>query len=503
MENRYNLVEEDWIPVGGEGRVSLRRIFSESTLIALGGTPIQKISLIKLLLAIAQTACTPENDQEWRELGANGLAKRCLSYLDKKKDLFWLYGKQPFLQFPALKKARNQKGKELTRHRLMRSYLPDIPAENDTILTEIQEAHPLSDAEKAVFLISSMNYAPGGKRVENITPLSADFSRTSTAKAGPSLGNYVGYLNSCLWSDGIQNTLWLNLFTQKAIDEFFWEDKSVIPPWEEMPQGEIDCAAERIKKSIMGSLCAVSRFILFEEKGMIYADGIQYPSHTDGWRESFFSWYPDKNKDKFLWLNTGRKPWRELPALLNTPMNGGENTYNCPQVSMFWNRARASELKKIGVWSGGLQVRGTAGDQSVKQTDDFVESIILMQSEELHEKWFAALKKQMQNIEQLSKILFSSIRSYSKDMSIAKPEEIIEAYQYKFWEICERHFQDLVQHCEDQQHTDKLLKILAGHVHTFYNSACPNRSARQMECWAKHRPRMGRYFADRKEEKID
>ena len=58
ITNRFNLVDEQWIPVAGAGLVSLMRIFTDSSLRALGGNPVQKIALIKLLLAIAQAAAS-------------------------------------------------------------------------------------------------------------------------------------------------------------------------------------------------------------------------------------------------------------------------------------------------------------------------------------------------------------------------------------------------------------------------------------------------------------
>ena len=52
-ENRFNLIDEAWIPVVDVGLVSLNEVFSNADLKSLGGNPIQKIALIKLLLAIA------------------------------------------------------------------------------------------------------------------------------------------------------------------------------------------------------------------------------------------------------------------------------------------------------------------------------------------------------------------------------------------------------------------------------------------------------------------
>ena len=497
MSNRFNLLEENWIPVAGEGRVSLRRIFTGPPCTTLGGTPLQKISILKLLLAIAQSAHTPEDNEDWLTLGPNGLAAHCLKYLEAKQDLFWLYGEKPFLQMPKLREARHVKGKELTFHTLGKSYLPDISSENDSIVFDIQRTYPLSDAEKAVFLVSLMNYAPAGKRVDYIEPLEIGGKPSNSAKAGPSLGNYVGFLNSCLWSDNIQNTIWLNLFTREDIHKSHWEDKSVIPPWEEMPVSEAGTIAERIQKSIMGSLCALSRFVLFDERGMIYTEGLRYPSHKEGWRETFFAWYAKGKDFKFLWLDTGKKPWRELIALLNTPMNGGETTHNCPQISMFWPRARKAN-GKIGIWSGGLQVRGTAGDQSVKQTDDFVESFFIIDPEIIKETWFEALKSEIRNMEQLSKVLYSSIRSYLSKLKV-KPDKILNQAQYLFWQLCERHVQDIIGKCGDDLFVDDFRRRIVNYVNEIYNRYCPNHSARQMEEWVKNRPSLGRYLT-RKEE---
>ena len=64
-ENRFNLIEEPWIPFVDVGLVSLRQIFTHSGYRALGGNPVQKIALTKLLLAIAQAAATPADDEAW------------------------------------------------------------------------------------------------------------------------------------------------------------------------------------------------------------------------------------------------------------------------------------------------------------------------------------------------------------------------------------------------------------------------------------------------------
>ena len=85
IPNRFNLVDEPWIPVAGRGLVGLATIFSDQSLSALGGNPVQKIALTKLLLAIAQSAYTPTDDEDWKTIGTSGMAKKSLAYLTTKK----------------------------------------------------------------------------------------------------------------------------------------------------------------------------------------------------------------------------------------------------------------------------------------------------------------------------------------------------------------------------------------------------------------------------------
>ena len=144
MENRFNLIDEPWIPVADVGRVSLSQLFSNPEYRALGGNPIQKIALMKLLLAIAQAACTPKNEEEWRLLGAKGLAEKCLGYLEGRHDKFYLYGDMPFLQMPAVSKANVQP---------FGAVLPEISTGNTTVLSQVQVERSLDDSDKALLLL--------------------------------------------------------------------------------------------------------------------------------------------------------------------------------------------------------------------------------------------------------------------------------------------------------------------------------------------------------------
>ena len=76
MENRFNLIDEGWIPVENKGLKSLRDVFTDITCKKIYCRPLDKIALMKLLLAIGQSAFTPKDDEEWLYMGVDGFIKK-------------------------------------------------------------------------------------------------------------------------------------------------------------------------------------------------------------------------------------------------------------------------------------------------------------------------------------------------------------------------------------------------------------------------------------------
>ena len=513
-ENRFNLIDEPWIPIVDMGRVSLKDIFSHTHYRALGGNPVQKIALTKLLLAIAQAASTPKDDKDWAELGANGLAAKCLAYLDKWHECFWLYGEQPFLQMPdvinlitkrmQIKKTaakKNTQVMEAEAESLPKSFgtgfYPDLPSTNNTILSQTQVDRSLSDAEKAVFIVSLMNFALGGKRVEKgLTNFSGQvYGALHSAKAAPSLGNYVGYLHSFLMGNNLQTTLWLNLLTEEKINNLkYWMHGLGVPPWETMPKSEKCEVADKIKNSYMSCLIAMSRFVYLVDQGIYYLEGIQYPSHLEGWREPSISIDDSQIKIKLLWVDPHKKPWRELTSLLSFINANNQVGSDCQQIRFGLSRARQNNID-IGIWSGGLKVRANSGDQSVKQDDDFVESLIILPNEDFGESWFVNLQFEMTELDQLSSIVYSATLNYFKSQQMKAKGQAGLASNL-FWQLCERKFQDLVNVCDDTEQAQSLRKNFAGFANQAYDTFCAKDTARQLDAWAKNRPNLGKYLKD-------
>ncbi|MCX6178287.1 MAG: type I-E CRISPR-associated protein Cse1/CasA [Chlorobiales bacterium] len=511
-ENRFNLIDEPWIPVIDKGRLSLRQVFSEAGNRGLGGNPLQKMSMTKLLLAIAQAASTLEDDEALETLESIELAHKCIDYLDKWHDQFWLYGEKPFLQMPAINGLiERRKRKELAAatndagrrnaeasarpKSIGMGFYPDLPADNNTILTQYQVPKVLSDADKALFVVSLMNFALGGKRAEkNLDTLTEGYTgKTGSAKSSPSIGNYIGYLHSILVGETLIDTLLLNLLSRERIREnAYWKTGLGTAPWEQMPEGEAGPIADSLKSSYMATLVSLSRFVLLKGYGIYYVEGMQYPSHKDGWREPSMAVNAQGTTPKIKWIDPNKRPWRELASLLRFMSAGGVQGYDCQFIRYGLVRFR-SRFKRIGVWSGGLRVSTNAGDQSVKQDDDFVESIIFLESNILGEPWYHQLQIEMEALDKLSTRVYASTNGFFKAQNMTDSGLAGQASSI-FWELCERRFQDLVDACAPTQNTIKIRQSFAQSAIKAYDSFCPRESARQIDAWAKNRPNLNDYL---------
>ena len=490
-ENRFNLIDEPWLPVADVGLVSLGQLFSHPEYRALGGNPVQKIAVTKLLLAICQAAATPATDAEWANMGASGLVERCRSYLGRWQDHFWLYGEIPFLQMPAIAPAGI---------RSAGAVLSEVATGNTTVLTQISIERPLSDAELALLLVCDVGFALGGKKTDNSVVLSTGYAgktnekgKPATAKPGAALGFY-GFLHSFLLGSSLWETLWLNLLTQEQIDGLRVLTAGLgQAPWEQMPSGESCPQAKQLQNSLMGRLLPLSRFCLLTDGGVHYSEGIAHPGYKEGMVDPSVSVDFSGKDPKALWVDPEKRPWRHLTAMLSFLSQSSRGGFDCQQLRGGLPRAR-HHVETLGVWSGGLRVsRNITGDQFVSGGDDFVESAVILPLEELGEAWFAALQQEMTELDGLSKILYSATLDYCKTLK-ADGKGLASQAVNLFWQLCERKSQRLVDVCDDREKVGQLRRIFAGIVGQCYNRLCPNDTARQLESWAKNQPNLARYL---------
>lgn len=489
-KNRFSLIDESWIPVVDVGQVSLRQLFSHADYRALGGSPVQKIALTKLLLAIAQSAYTPEDDNDWAKLGADGMAKECLKYLELWHDRFYLYGEMPFLQMPAIKAATVQ---------IFGAVLAEIATGNTTVLIQSQVEKSLTDSDKSLLIVQLMGFGLGGKKTDNSVVLSPgyqgkfnDKGKPSTGKPSASIG-FLGFLHNFLQGNSLQETLWLNLFTRKQISDLaIFPQGMGIAPWEQMPAGESCAIAEALKSSLMGRLVPLSRFCLLAENGLHYSEGIAHSGYKEGGIDPSISVDFSAKDPKAIWSDPEKRPWRLLTALLSFFSQTSNKGFNCYQLRLNTERA-IQKMPAIGIWSGGLRVSSNAGEQYVSGSDDFVESIIQLRSGMLGETWFANLQLEMDELDKLSKIVYGATFNYFKSQNMETKEQAAQASSL-FWQLCERRFQELVNICDHAEQARAMRSVFAQFVHKAYDTYCANDTARQLDSWAKNRPNLGNYL---------
>ena len=461
MENRFNLIDEPWIPIVDKGRVSLRQVFTQADYSSLGGNPIQKIAVFKLLLAIAQAAATPKDEQEWQALGVKGLAERCLVYLEKWHDQFYLYGDKPFLQMPAIAAAR-----ALT----FGAFIPEVSTGNTTVLNHSQVERELDDADKAVLLVTQMGFALSGKKTDNSIVLSESYAgkrnekgKASSGKAGPSVG-HMGFLHTFLFGDNLNTSLWLNLFSEKKITQMNLYPQGIgQAPWEKMPVGESCSQALMLKKTLMGRLVPLCRFCLLTEEAMHYSEGISHADYKEGMLDPSMAVNYSGKTPRALWTNPEKRPWRELTSLLSFFEQSGVQGFQCWQVNNGLDRVRDA-VNYFTIWSGGLRVSSNAGEQYVSGSDDAVESQVGIESQVIGQTFYIQLKLEMEALDDLAKNLYGRVNGYFKEQKIDGTKVAAQATQL-FWQLCERNFQALVNNCdyneEANQERQKLRRIFS------------------------------------------
>lgn len=494
MDKHFNLIDEPWIPVAGEGRVSLQQVFSEPDLRALGGNPVEKIALTKLLLAVAQAAATPDDDAAWRSMGADGMARKCLAYLDQWHERFDLYGAQPFLQMPAIAAAE------------IKSYgtvLPEIATGNTTVLTHGQVERVPSDAEKAVLLVGLMGFALGGKKTDNSVTLSAGYQgkrnekgRPSTGKPGPAVA-HMGLLHSLLQGEGLRQSLWLNLLTREQVVQNPHFPAGIgMAPWEQMPVGEDDEIARTLQQSLMGRLVPLCRFCLLAEGGLHYSEGIAYANYKEGVCDPTVAVNWSGKQPKALWVNPEKRPWRELTALLGFLAQQQSSGFDCWQLAACVERT-SEAVETFAIWSGGLRVSSNAGEQFPKGDDDFVESLVFLQTSILGDFWFAQLQTEMAALNELAKGLFGRVLGYFK-VQLVDGGDLAAQATHLFWQLCERDFQRLLDCCDVDEanavRRNYLRRRFADYSHQAYDRYCPKDTARQLDAWARCRPNHSKYL---------
>lgn len=475
--NSFNLVDEKWITTVDRGLVSLREIFSDTGIKQLGGSVIEKLSIFKLLLSIAQAAYTPDNDLEWNSYTSEKMVIRICSYLEEFKSKFFLYSDDcPFLQFPILASK--------TKLKPFSTVQPHVASGNTTVRTQTEIAFEVDEKEAARILISLMNFSFGGKQVDNSFSLTEGYSKGKSGKVGSGL-SYLGYIHSYFLGNNLIETIRLNLLTAEDIESINMFPSGIgIPLWEKMPEGENDSIAISYKQSLLGRLVGLGRFCLLEKNGLYLSEGLNYLDHQDGVCDPAVTIDKSKSKIKAIWTNPEKAPWRSLPAILSF-ISVAQPSIVCQQLQLCRKRV-FHYPNPIAIWSLGQKVSSNSGEFKVSGRDDSVDSVIwLDKGDILSDAWYEVYAMEIDSLEHLSKILYGAITGYLDDLKRPKDEAL--KYIHMFWENIEPFAQDISDNCTSSEDRNKYRHKFAQIAKKVYDEACPCNTVKELKAWSEHK----------------
>lgn len=487
----FDLLYAPWIPIAGVGDVSLTELFKNLEYVRLGGTPVEKVVILRFLLCIAH-ASTPLPDVDaWSALTPEKLAANALEYLEKWKDRFDLYDeKRPFLQFPQL---RGQCEKSSPNRLSL-----NIAGGNKTVLTQWSAGKECSDAELVRSILCGSGYGMGGKKYDKNAKIAPETVKGSSGSQG-TLTGYIGYLHSFLLGSTILETVRLNMLTEEDLRELRPEMPLGRPFWEEMPTDENGVTAKRYSSGYMGILFPMDKFFCLEDDALLMTQGISnelYPSHKNGQWDPGITLYLDKKDMKARWCSMERTPWRQLTGLLQ--FINTKDTMPAFVVRGTDKFRHDPAIQEFGLWAGGVAISTNSGEQYVSGKNDYVNSEFLIPMEWFRKDSWEAFGILMDEIERYASILWKSVTAFYSKQMVAEPGQRESAVRL-FWERMEPQAQSVIELSEetDPEVVENAKKSWQKLAVSCYREFCPCVTPRQMQAYVQCMPN----FSEKKETK--
>jgi CRISPR system Cascade subunit CasA len=322
-----NLTIDAWIPIvwgsGEPATVSLSEAFERGHLIQdLVVRPHERIAVIRLLTCVAQAALNGPNDQDDWKTSRPRIVGAALDYLKHWHSAFELLGKGPrFLQVDNLNNPKDKSNRDAEEGNSTSKLDLALATGNNTTLFDNAGGSERTFAlsELALMLLTFQCFSPGGRigvALWNGQKTPGDGS----SDHAPCLAG--GMLHALIRGDNLSATLHANLVTKQQAAQLFGEDSWGGPIWELMPQGFADHEAVRnSNRTYLGRLIPLSRAIWLSDdrRSLILANGLDYPTYADGWREPAATIVIRTIKGQpmrvVLPASIDKAPWRELHSL--------------------------------------------------------------------------------------------------------------------------------------------------------------------------------------------
>lgn len=365
-----NLTTDPWIPIvwngGKPGTVSLRDAFERGEEIRdLAVRPHERISLMRLLICVAQAALDGPNDQDDWKTCLPRIVPAALDYLNRWRHTFELFGNgQRFLQVAKLKKtAKESTGDEDEGNSTSKLDLALSTGNNTTLFDNAGGSErAFTAAELALMLTTFQCFAPCGTIGVALWDGGPTLGWSSYPKVNPGQSTHApclsgNMLHSYLRARNLLVSLHCNLITKEQVEGFCGHDAWGKPEWERVPSNPRDKGAvQNATMSYLGRLVPLSRAVQLadDRRCMTLANGLEYPAYPE-WREASATIVTRSLKKQptrvALRASLDKDTWRELHAL--TVISVDKNTNGGPVALR--NLTNDSEFD---LWVGGLVAAG-------------------------------------------------------------------------------------------------------------------------------------------------
>jgi len=322
-----NLTTDVWIPIvwndGKPGTVSVREAFERGHEIQdLAVRPHERIALMRLLICIAQAALDgPADYDDWKACRPR-LVSSALEYLNRWRHAFELFGDgQRFLQVANLKQPTTESYGDDEGNSTSKLDLALATGNNTTLFDNAGGSErTFTSGELALMLMTFQCFSPGG-RIGVALWKGHETSGKGSSDHAPCLAG--GMLHALLRGENLVASVYKNLLTKHQAEQLFGKDSWGRPVWELMPQRLADAEAVRNStRTYLGRLVPLTRAIWLADdcQSLILANGLEYGSYADGWREPMATIVTRKisgrvDEPVVLRASIEEAPWRELYAL--------------------------------------------------------------------------------------------------------------------------------------------------------------------------------------------
>ncbi len=481
----FNLVDEPWIPVvdasGATQKTGLRELFERSEeIVDLAVETLEKISLYRLLVCIAQRALDgPKNECEQREAEGKFVAAS-LAYLDGWRDRFDLWGDRPFLQIKALESTGRTKTDKLD--------FALASGNNKTLFdqaaTEDGRAHePDWLARKLLVCLAFSPAEPCG--VATID--GKIFEEVKKGKLYSSCAPCGNILLAFPIGKNLRQTIAWNLIPFDLLKYF---PAGVGKPVWEFDEPSADDAKKTLRDSWLGRLTPISRFVRLEEDGrnMILAPGVKYSQLAENAvREPMATVYADKkNVWKYVRTDPERKPWRQLASMLTwdaKECDGGPLALrNIAALA-----ANAIEDERFGIWTGGVATDNAKIIDVASWSVD-IPLTYLADADEMDalQTYEVGVKKS----EIAEKRLVGAVKRYCDSLNSEMQKEwdrktsLLVQAKNRFWTALERRVDELLKEASQSKELTQWTETLTFEMLDAYEKTCARRTARQIQAFA-------------------